>query len=139
MLFSILFYSLTEILDIRLVNGSTAHEGRVEVLVGGEWGTVCDDSWDFYDAQIICQMIGYPSAVTYHNSAYFGRGYGPIFLDQVECVGNEASINDCPKNDIGDTNCGHYEDAGVECSFDSYETTTVPSVEGNMEQANTEL
>ncbi|XP_071839533.1 scavenger receptor cysteine-rich domain-containing protein DMBT1-like isoform X3 [Apostichopus japonicus] len=116
--------------DIRLVNGSTANVGRVEVYVDGEWGTVCDDSWDFYDAVVVCQMLGYPTATGYRNKAYYGEGYGQIFLDQVECIGNEESLNDCPKNDIGDTNCGHDEDAGVECSTENVQTTSSPSVSG---------
>ena len=104
------------IIDIRLVGGSSVREGRVEVLFNGEWGTVCDDMWGLEDASVVCRQLGYRGADEAFQSARFGEGIDPILLDNVQCVGTEASLNDCSKNDIGDHNCGHHEDAGVVCS-----------------------
>ena len=43
---------------LRLVNGLTAMEGRVEILHERHWGTACDDNWDDLDAQVnIYQLI----------------------------------------------------------------------------------
>ena len=47
--------------------------------------------------------------------ATFGQGSGPIFLDNVFCMGRETRLAECQHRGIGSHNCHHYEDAGVVC------------------------
>ena len=49
--------------------------------------------------------------------AYFGEGEGPIHMDNVKCTGNERSLADCVRQNIGDHNFRHSEDAGVICDY----------------------
>uniref|UniRef100_H3B609 Soluble scavenger receptor cysteine-rich domain-containing protein SSC5D n=1 Tax=Latimeria chalumnae TaxID=7897 RepID=H3B609_LATCH len=101
---------------IRLVNGTHACEGRVEVFHNGVWGTLCDDSWDMNDANVVCKQMGCGHAVQYKGNAYFGSGAGPILLDDVMCYGNESNLFACSSSYWGNHDCGHYEDAGITCA-----------------------
>ena len=101
---------------VRLVGGRRPHEGRVEVLYRGEWGTVCDDYWELDDAQVVCRELGYEGAVSEYKEAHFGEGTGEIWLDNVECTGSESKLDYCDHNGVGNHYCDHSEDAGVACS-----------------------
>ncbi|KAJ8040920.1 Deleted in malignant brain tumors 1 protein [Holothuria leucospilota] len=101
---------------MRLVGGSNDAEGRVEIFHAGQWGTICDDSWDISDAEVVCRQMGFSSATSAKSNAFFGAGSGPIFLDNVACTGYESSIMDCSHGGLGNHNCGHNEDAGVVCT-----------------------
>ena len=101
---------------LRLVDGTSAYEGRVEILHNNEWGTVCDDDWDLQDATVVCEQLFGTDALEAKTSAFFGQGSGPLWMDAVSCAGDEAALSDCPFDGWGNHDCGHNEDAGVVCS-----------------------
>ena len=55
------------------------------------------------------------TVATARGRAFFGRGQGPIFLDDMRCTGLEPNISSC-RADIFTFDCSHFEDAGVICS-----------------------
>ncbi|XP_041475561.1 deleted in malignant brain tumors 1 protein-like [Lytechinus variegatus] len=102
-------------LGVRLADGASDNEGRVEILHEGTWGTVCDDFWDLDDATVVCRHLGFEGALAALPQAYFGEGSGDILLDGVQCNGSESNLKDCNHSGIGVHNCAHKEDAGVIC------------------------
>ena len=45
--------------DVRLVNGTTLQEGRLEICYNSNWGTVCQDRWGNEDSFVVCRQLGY--------------------------------------------------------------------------------
>ena len=60
-------------------------------------------------------MIFCSSAYTYYDSAYFGQGTGPIWLDDLSCSGSELTLLQCSHRGLGSHNCSHNEDVSVRC------------------------
>ena len=108
----------SNVASVRLVGGNRLMEGRVEVLVDGMWGTVCDDSWDLDDALVVCRQLGYPSVIAAKTSSFYGKGSYPFVVDDIDCAGNESRLQDCPY-DAHTADCSHYDVAGVVCGSTS--------------------
>ncbi|XP_047201598.1 lysyl oxidase homolog 3B isoform X4 [Girardinichthys multiradiatus] len=103
--------------NVRLKGGARLGEGRVEVLKDNEWGTVCDDRWSLLSASVVCRELGFGSAKEALTGARLGQGMGPIYLNEVKCLGNEKSIWNCPFKNITSEDCQHMEDAAVRCNI----------------------
>lgn len=110
------FSSLWPLVPVRLVHGNSICSGRVEVLHVGQWGTVSDDGWNLTDAAVVCRELGCGDAIEAKGGAYFGQGSGPVWMDSVDCVGNESSLIQCNIDHWQHYNLDHLHDAGVICS-----------------------
>ncbi|XP_064415415.1 antigen WC1.1-like [Latimeria chalumnae] len=112
-----MFTSVLEYDKLRLVGGKgdTKCSGRLEVWYNGSWGTVCDDSWDLTDAEVVCRQRGCGAAESIPGEAEFGKGTGPIWLDEVSCRGKELVLQDCRSSPWGQNDCSHKEDVQVKC------------------------
>ncbi|XP_049330184.1 scavenger receptor cysteine-rich type 1 protein M130-like [Astyanax mexicanus] len=118
--------------SIRLVGSGGDCAGRLEVFHSGSWGTVSDELWDIEDAQVVCRQLQCGVALSDPVPARFGSGSGPIWLNEVECEGNEASLWNCRYQLCGEDECAHKDDVGVVCS-EYKEIRLAEGCEGNLE------
>lgn len=112
--------------SVRIQGGPNAQEGRVEIFLRGQWGTVCNSySWDLLDAIVVCRQLGYLTAVAVTPRHAFNSGRLPVRLDSVACSGYEKTLTQCSARNS--TSCYIYDyyntyrytfvgDAGVICS-----------------------
>ena len=113
--------------DLRLRGGPSHNEGRLEIFHDNEWGTVCDDFFGRRDAKVACKQMDYTGAqaVLTDIAVALGRRF---WLDDVNCVGNEAKLTECFYNSNvrnsssrtspqwGIANCIPAEQVGVRCT-----------------------
>ena len=104
-------------ITVRLRGGTSANNGRVEVLYNDTWGTICDNDWDIQDAQVVCRMVGFEGAWSTQCCGFYGYGSGEIWMDSVQCSGSESSLAECAHSGWGNHYdvCSHYSDVGVYC------------------------
>lgn len=100
---------------VRLRGTNSSYEGRVEIFINDEWGSICDDDWDLIEAQIVCHQLGFTRALEAKIGAHFGHGQDPTHLDNVGCVGYESNLLQCLHVTREKEDCLHSEDAGVIC------------------------
>ncbi|XP_033918030.1 scavenger receptor cysteine-rich type 1 protein M130-like [Melopsittacus undulatus] len=100
----------------RLVNHSSHCAGRVEVMEGGTWGSLCASAWDLPDAHVLCHHLGCGSASSVPPGGSFGSGNGTLRVDAFGCSGTERVPSECPVVGLGEPSCPPGHAAAVECS-----------------------
>jgi len=129
------------IYPVRLVSGNNTSlwYGRVEIYYVGRWGAVCDTGWGYEEANVVCRQLGFSGTdsaalcelfITSYNDFFnglvadsvFGSSNGTIWIDKVNCHGNENGLSQCRYDGwgipigLGFGYCQHTEEASVVCS-----------------------
>jgi len=53
---------------------------------------------------------------------HYGPGTGQIWLDDLNCTGNELSLAECAHIGWGEHNCVHHKDVSIICDNSKYNT-----------------
>lgn len=108
-------------IPIRLLGGATETEGRLQLKINNQWGTVCNYGWTIQNAALVCQQLGY---VLNPEDWFMERIEIPaagttedIILSNVQCDDFDLDIMKCKaeKHENFENSCGHENDVGVRC------------------------
>ena len=104
---------------VRLVDGSTKFEGRVEVYHNNRWGAVCSRGWDVNDAHVLCSQLGFGRAITVTERLLDREDRTKTWLSHLNCAGNESTLENCSHPGWGYNSYCSYG-ASVRCSSGKY-------------------
>ena len=126
--------------DVRLEDGATQEDGRVEICLGGLWGSVCDTNWDAKDARVVCRQLGHDGCKFYYQIAchklfqtlaasialrrHHVESNEALFyhLDNVRCSGYERKLNECEHHSTYVQYCHtRNNEAGVICNGELFD------------------
>jgi len=77
----------------------------------GQWGTICNRSFENADAQVACRILGFAGGVP----VWAPDGTGKIWMEGAQCVGHETNFKDCNQRGWEKHGCDHEMDVGIEC------------------------
>ncbi|XP_068745092.1 scavenger receptor cysteine-rich type 1 protein M130-like [Montipora capricornis] len=98
------FYSSDIDIPIRLQGSTLASAGRVEVFYAGVWGSISSDNWYMNDdmATVVCRQLGYQDGEEKAlKNRIYGPFFGPVWLTNLYCTGNEKNVMECAHDVIG--------------------------------------
>ncbi|XP_053403598.1 scavenger receptor cysteine-rich type 1 protein M160-like isoform X2 [Mercenaria mercenaria] len=119
---------------IRLVNGSTFYEGKVELDVNGRWGSVCTSHMSFlqkeFAAEVVCKYLGYSGKDKLLEDENIANTGELFWMSRISCHGTESSLMDCTYTKGPITSCyDNPEYLAVQC-IDIDECLSSPCLNG---------
>uniref|UniRef100_A0A914RU07 SRCR domain-containing protein n=1 Tax=Parascaris equorum TaxID=6256 RepID=A0A914RU07_PAREQ len=95
--------------------------GRLEVFVGGQWGTVCNRSWSEQLARLACNQLGLIMDSEYFENwrIFPSAGNLPMVMDNIRCEEREYDLTQCRHDGVTHnlaSSCASTEVVGIRCA-----------------------
>lgn len=135
--------------DIRILDfkGAITNEGRVEIRVNGQWGTICNKKNNLETAKRICKDLGYndgkwasPEGAgnfckSFKGNNYCGSENYLSMFSNISCQKEHSNFAACTKKNANGNECSHGNDAIISCTSQSYESgDSTPSGTAKLEK-----
>lgn len=87
---------------IRLVDGTSYINGRIELEKNGQWGAICGNVWNDKNTKVACRQLGFLGVTRYYFKA---ASSGSVLIGSVRCGGNEDSLWRCRYYEMSSSRC----------------------------------
>ena len=135
-------YSLSKVDNIDLVekdfriidsDGNLSNIGRLDIRLGGEWGSVCAESNTKEAANVICKTLEYKGGNwltkedgrvvcgSYNGKNYCGKPLQKIHFSNIDCVDGATEFDNCNKSFADRQKCDHSKDTMIHCFNENYD------------------
>ncbi|KAK0049320.1 protein bark beetle [Biomphalaria pfeifferi] len=103
--------------NIRLVDGENEFEGRLEVEINDQWGTVCNDGWIEENSLLVCQQLGLALNRDYPLARVQRRAPDstPVLMNWVSCDETDVDFTKCRSVNEDAPTCSHDKDVYIKC------------------------
>ncbi|KAL3873370.1 hypothetical protein ACJMK2_036499 [Sinanodonta woodiana] len=115
--------------SIRLYDGYDEFEGRLELNISGQWGTVCNEGWTDQNSALVCQQLGLTYYPDYGTPRLTIQGQSqPIWKSLVSCGELDTNIFECMAERPGEFSCTHEQDVFIRCMPPTWSGITIPAI-----------
>ncbi|XP_013414022.1 uncharacterized protein LOC106176257 [Lingula anatina] len=119
------------------LRGGDGSNGRVEVRHLGKWVTVCDETFDYRDARVLCRQIGYQYGKAVPLKPY-GEGTTKWQMTNIDCEGEDNDVMQC-RPIIVRGGCPHSQDSAVQCGDDQSSDVQLRLAGGSSDYGRVEV
>ncbi|XP_072123045.1 scavenger receptor cysteine-rich type 1 protein M130-like [Mobula birostris] len=101
--------------SLRLNDGGSRCDGRVEMYDKGTWRRVQDKFWTINEARVVCRQLRCGSAIAAYNCSKYRENKRPVLLTELQCEGDESHLRNC-KSSMWKRSSSDITGVGVLCS-----------------------
>ncbi|KAK3092533.1 hypothetical protein FSP39_004063 [Pinctada imbricata] len=113
---------------VRLVDGRDDYEGRLEVMIDGQWGSVCKEGWIDENSVVVCQQLGLTFNPSYGRSYSQSNAFQDILLSRVTCSVLDTDLTQCQSVPRGQFSCAADNIVFLRCQPPTWSGVTIPAV-----------
>ena len=101
--------------DLRLVDGGSDNQGRIEIYFNETWWRLCKHHFNHQALTSVCRTLGLPDPLRTFHDFDFGTGNYSYLPREFQCDNEDTTLLDCRHEEYYDSHCDEDATVGVSC------------------------